>query len=78
MDDPRLTWLSSTFIEELDNWKANITGSTAAEREKKFLSNQTYSGLVMTSRAMTELIQFLLLSSPADSYVLSKRINQNP
>ena len=78
IDDPRLNWMSTSFVGELQSWKDSIAATTQAALEKKFLSRQTYVGLLMTSKAMPELIIFLLKNSPPGSYVLSNRINQDP
>ena len=76
--DPRLMWLSDTFINELDNWKGSTKGKNELEKEKQFLSKQTYAGLVMASKAMSELVKYLLSASPPGSYVCTRRINQDP
>jgi len=76
-EDPRLEWLSTTFVQELEQWRDSIEGNSR-ESEKKFLSKQTFTGLVMSSKGMVELIRFLLSVSPSGSYVLSSRVNQDP
>ncbi|CAK8690457.1 unnamed protein product [Clavelina lepadiformis] len=76
IDDPRLKWLN-TFLSELKQWKSSLTGSVS-EQSKQFLSHQTYDGLVSTSMAIVELVKFLLENSPEGSYVLTKRLNQDP
>nr|CAB3263136.1 uncharacterized protein LOC104265524 [Phallusia mammillata] len=40
LEDPRLNWLSDTFLKELIQWKNCLTG-TASEQAKQFLSNST-------------------------------------
>ena len=77
-DDKRLLWLENVFMVELESWKKGITGASKIEVEKKFISQQTYSGLMVTTKSMVELIRFLLKNSPPNTYVLSRRINQDP
>lgn len=77
LDDPRLTWLIEIFLKELENWKKSLRG-TPSEQAKQFLSQSTYEGLIISTKAMVELVQFLLKRCPPESYVLTKRINQDP
>ncbi|XP_078486472.1 uncharacterized protein LOC144744955 [Ciona intestinalis] len=70
--DPRLSWLKVDFLNELQNWKESITGDTATAKGKQFLSQQTYDGLVMSTRAMVELIEFIFSVSPSDTYILTE------
>ena len=52
VNDERLLWLEETFLGELEQWRDSITGATKSEQEKKFLSHQTHSGLVLTTKAI--------------------------
>ena len=78
-DDERLVWMKDTFLKYLEDWKesvANREGSyTPAEREKMFLSRQTYEGFKITVNSHIEAIKFLL--SIGFSYVLSERFMQD-
>lgn len=80
VDDARLIWLTDTFLPELLKWHDAVKaeGGKASIRNKKFLSWQTYKGLVGTTTAIVELIKFLLNNSPTGSYVITNRINQDP
>ena len=70
-----MLWLEETFLGELEQWR--IIGATKSEQEKKFLSHQTHSGLVLTTKAIVSLLRFLFKLFPKQ-YVLSKRLNQDP
>jgi len=76
-DDPRLIWLREEFIHQIEQWKENLIG-TGLAKAKQFLSHQTYLGLKLTTMAIVELVQELLETSPNGSYVITKRLNQDP
>lgn len=73
----RFQWLSEYFIPELKKWKDSTTGTTA-EKNRQYLSPQTHKGLLITTTAMLELIPLLLKNSPSGTYVMTKRLNQDP
>jgi hypothetical protein len=77
-DDERLVWMKNTFLKCLEDWKESVAqrkGSyTTGEREKMFLSHQTYEGFKITVNSHIEAIKFLL--SIGFSYVLSERFMQ--
>ena len=79
VDDERLIWMKDTFLKYLEDWKSSTQtreGSfTAAEREKMFLSHQTYEGFKITVNSHIESVKFLL--SQGFKYVLSERFMQD-
>ena len=78
-EDERLIWMKDTFLKFLEDWKWSIQARegpfTAAEREKMFLSNQTYEGFKISANSHVEVIKFLL--SEGFSYVLTERFMQD-
>ena len=78
-DDERLVWRKDTFMKYFDAWKANIEQRegtfTPVEREKMFLSHQTYQGFKISVHSHIEAIKFLL--SEGFKYVLSERFMQD-
>ena len=50
------------FVVELQHWKdiTHVEESKAGETKKMFLSKQTFTGLVMTSKDMVGVVRFLL------------------
>ncbi len=78
-NDDRLVWMKETFLKYFEDWKASITARkgpfTPAEREKMFLSNQTYEGFKISANSHVEAIKFLL--SEGFSYVLTERFMQD-
>ena len=78
-EDERLIWKKDTFLKFLEDWKSSIQARegpfTAAEREKMFLSNQTYEGFKISANSHVEVIKFLL--SEGFSYVLTERFMQD-
>ena len=79
VDDERLVWMKDTFLKYLEEWKSSTQtreGSfTATEREKMFLSRQTYEGFKITVNSHVEAVKFLL--SEGFKYVLSERFMQD-
>ncbi len=78
-NDDRLVWMKETFLKYFEDWKASITARkgpfTPAEREKMFLSNQTYERFKISANSHVEAIKFLL--SEGFSYVLTERFMQD-
>ena len=58
VNDPRFDWLKNDFLNFFLNWKENIKnrdGSfTENDREKMFISWQTYEGLMITVHSVIE------------------------
>ena len=80
VDDERFVWMKNTFLKYLEDWKTSTQireGTfTATEREKMFLSRQTYEGFKITVNSHVEAIKFLL-SELGFKYVLSERFMQD-
>ena len=78
-DDARLNWLKNDFLSYLQNWKRSIATRpgdfTDTERDKMFLSHQTYKGVVITVNSTVEVIRYLL--NAGMPYVLTERFNQD-
>ena len=78
-DDERFVWMKDTFMKYFDSWKASIKQRegtfTPLEREKMFLSHQTYQGFKISVHSHIEAIKFLL--SQGFKYVLSERFMQD-
>ncbi len=78
-EDERLTWLKDVFLNYLDNWKQSIStregNYTPDERQRMFLSSQTYEGLKITVNSHIEVIKFLL--AEGFKYVLTERFMQD-
>ena len=78
-EDEHLVWMKDTFLKFLDDWKASIQVRegpfTPTEREKMFLSNQTYEGFKISVNSHVEAIKFLL--SERFSYVLTEQFMQD-
>jgi hypothetical protein len=77
-EDEHLIWMKDRFLKFLEDWKSSIQTRegpfTAAEREKMFLSNQTYEGFKISANSRVQVIKFLL--SEGFSYVLTERFIQ--
>ena len=79
-DDERFVWIKDTFLKYLEDWRSSVAkrsghSYTATQREKMFLSRQTYEGFRITGHSHIEAIKFLL--SEGFSYVLSERFMQD-
>ena len=78
-EDERLTWLNDVFLKYLECWKQSTLERegeyTPDERQKMFLSVQTYEGLKITVYSHIDAIRFLL--SKAFKFVLSERFVQD-
>ncbi len=78
-EDERLTWLKDVFLNYLDNWKQSIStregNYTPDERQRMFLSSQTYEGLKITVNSHIKIIKFLL--AERFKYVLTERFMQD-
>ena len=78
-EDERLTRLKYVFLEYLESWKQSTLKSegeyTPDERQKMFLSVQTYEGLKIAVYSHIDAIRFLL--SKGLKFVLSERFMQD-
>ncbi|KAI8771576.1 Transposable element P transposase [Biomphalaria glabrata] len=79
-DDPRFEFLNNEFVKYLNDWKSSVDKRegpfSISQRNKMFLSHQSYKGLVMTVNAFTEATRYLLQNGV--KYVLSNRFCQDP
>ena len=78
-DDERFHWLVNVFLQYLDDWKQSTLSRpgqfSPTERDKMFMSQQTYQGLQIAVYSHIEAIQFLL--KEGFQYVLSERFMQD-
>ena len=78
-NDDRLTCLKDVFLQYLENWKKSMISRegkySADERQKLFLSQQTYEGLKISVYSHIKAITFLL--AEGFEYVLTKRFMQD-
>lgn len=78
-NDVRFHFLQHTFLKYISDWKTSVDarpGFRKAEKQKMFLTPQTYKGLVMTIHAFVEATKFLLANGV--SFVLSNKFCQDP
>ena len=78
-DDPRLDWLENVFLKYLDDWKASTQSRvgefTQTDRNRMFISANTYTGIEMTIRSTLELVPYLL--NNGFDFVLTERFCQD-
>ena len=78
-DDERFIWLEDVFLKYLNTWKDSTTTRegvySSSDREKMFLSSQTYEGFKISVYSHVEAIKFLL--AQGFQYVLSERFMQD-
>ena len=78
-DDQHLRWLKDVFLAYLESWKKSTEARegtyTSDDRQKMFLSQQTYEGLKIAVFAHIDIIEFLL--SEGFKYVLTERFMQH-
>ena len=78
-EDERLTWLKDVFLKYLESWRQSTLERegeyTPDERQKMFLSVQTYEGLKIAVYSHIDAIRFLL--SKGFKFVLSERFMQD-
>ena len=79
VDDKRFTWLQNDFIKYFDNWYSScnkrIGEFSETDREKMFISQQTYKGLTISCKSLIECTKYLLQNGV--EYVLSERFSQD-
>lgn len=79
VEDPRFEWLKNVFVKYFDDWKIYIDTKfkdfTLSDRQKLFISNQTYHGLKITVNSVIECTQFLLKNGV--NAVLTEHFNQD-
>ena len=78
-NDGRLKWLENTFLKYLKDWKKSTEDRpgdfSPTDRQKMFLSLQTYEGLQITVSSVIEVTKFLL--SKGLAFVLTNCFNQD-
>jgi len=79
LEDERFQWLKDVFLKYLDSWKNSITARegkySGNDKEKMFISAQTYEGFKISIYSHIEAIKFLL--AQGFQYVLSERFMQD-
>ena len=79
IDDPRFSWLQNVFLQYFEDWRISIenrnSNYTKKEKNKMFISRETYEGLKISVNSIIELIKFLLQHQI--KYVLTARFNQD-
>ena len=78
-EDPRLAYLSETFLGYFEEWKASVDNRLGRfsrdERNKMQLSHQTLDGLKISVRSFVSCVRFLL--EQGAPFVLTARFNQD-
>ena len=71
----RFEWLNNVFLKNLNDWWKSSTDRpgnfTKSEREKMFLSQQTYIGLATNVKSLIECVRFL--QGEGVEYILTVR-----
>ena len=64
-DDPRFSWLENQFLKYFEDWLRSIEerpgAYTKSEKQKMFISSQTYEGLKITVHSAIVLVKFLIV-----------------
>ena len=64
-DDPRFSWLKNQFLKYFEDWLRSIEerlgAYTKSEKQKMFISSQTYEGLKITVHSAIVLVKFLIV-----------------
>ena len=78
-NDERFQWLMDYFLPYLQQWKNSTENREGnfkkQDRQKMFLSYQTYEGLQITVHAVIEAVQYML--DNGCKYVLTERFSQD-
>lgn len=69
-DDARLTWLDSGFVNYLQDFKSQ-------SREKEFIMNETFQGLLMTTASNVDCIRYLLTKQNF-KFALTRKASSDP
>ena len=79
-NDPQFSWLKNQVLKYFEDWLRSIEerprAYTKCEKQKMFISSQTYEGLKITVHSVIELVKFLIKDKV--SYVLTERFCQDP
>ena len=80
IEDPRFSWLRNVFLQYFEDWLASIEqrdgNFSKKEKNKMFISLQTYEGLKISVNSIIDSVQFLLQHQVR--YVLTERFCQDP
>ena len=80
IDYPRLSWLRKVFLQYFEDWFTSIEqrdgNFSKKERNKMFISPQTYGGLKISVNSTIKVVQFL--HQHHMRYVLTERFCQDP
>jgi len=79
VEDVRFAFLETVFLQYLQDWKLSVDqriGYTRLEKQKMFLTHQTYRGIIMTVKAFIAVTKYLLQNGV--TYVLSNKFCQDP
>lgn len=80
-NDIRLSWLTGDFLKYFSDWKSSINSRpeklTAHDKERMFISRQTYECLKVTAHSIVECVRYLLCNGICD-YVLTEKFCQDP
>ena len=72
-------WLTNDFLEYLSKWKSSVDhregNFSTKERQKMFISQQTYERLQITAKSAVDLSRYLLSSGM--KFVLTEKFNQD-
>ncbi len=78
--DERFGWLNNTFLQYFKDWLSSIERKpgkySKGDKANMFISYQTYEGLQITVKSVTELTKYLL--SHGIQYILTERFCQDP
>ena len=75
VEDEHLKWLEDVFIPYLKNWRDETVERFGSSSKRSFLTQQTYDGLCITTKAMVELVPYLLRQGL--EFVSTRRISQD-
>ena len=63
-DDSRLVWLMEVFLPYFEHWRDSINKRegkfSLTDKQKMFLSHQTYLGIIMNVHSLIGLVQYVL------------------
>ena len=87
-NDKRFKWLINDSLSYIDRWQKSIEGNfTTADEKKMFLSQQTYTGILINVHSIIEMVSYLLRDGTDHNYchndddniqkfVLTERVSQ--
>ena len=76
-DDERFSWLKDVFLEYLNDWKDSTTARegkySSKDREKMFISTQTYEGFKISVHSHTQSVMYLCIRERNRSKLFTNR-----